>query len=1421
MADTEIRTKFTVDARDATEALNRLSKRAKDTKVEFDSLGNATVSFTSTLRVAKNQFEAQADLIDKNVASNRAYRESLVQMINQTRRATNETKKNTQAQANNVRVLNIFSKGLSGATVRTKSFTDALNKLRLAGFYLDKVFRLLATGVEEAIKYTENFNLATVSFGKNAKEMMTFVNDFSSAFMLNSADVTRVTGLFYQISHSMGLSSEQAKTLSKNWTKLAYDISSFYNISFEEAFVKLQAGLVGETEPLRRVGIVLTENNLALTAQNLGIEKSIRNMTEAEKIQLRYMTALDQTTQAQGDFARTFTQTANQLRVAREQLGVFLREVGTALLPIVEKAALSMSVFASAIASVIHRFNEANGLAHNIENVNTDTSNYQNTLEDAVDTNDLLNESLQATVKNTNKILNNFLNIMSTVRKITNDATLGIDELNILNDQTANDGGFYNGFTPIDIEKIKESINDLLDLELPDYDNVIGDDLSEYHERVQGLVDVITEFADDISVAIAPAVEAFETFRKALTDSTDGMDFFQLTTNVVTVLSQVVAGFMDALTAIYEFMVGVVEGVAGTKLPELAGIKRNEDGSLAITNDTIRTVTKYITEIAFGMKAFGAIADIAGNVKAMAGNLLTIAGWKVVAGALAVGVTYWGIKKGIEALSNRNEQNALREYGETGVLDIPRLSTLLNGAPSENFNEVLGLINEERARLQETGERSGSITIGEGDKQQVYDVLNPDYLNESLAAYNEFYPRWSMERDRNAYLSATEDWEANSGWLNRALGIGQPQLPDYTSQILSLEDFRRDVFDTEEFQSAWQPYNSVEPLGRRTTADESADNFALANKVLGFMEDYYNLDERSLSDMVVGGSSGGTTTTQPVELSVPEVTVVNDQPVIVESNTSTEQAPVEVSAPASQTAYPVTPPRIPYGMYGFLKTLNNSDGGYNENSPVDLTRWYGNSSGDGEPSKAVAIANVMTEVNRSIGEFAREVKQYSKNLTAGSPFDYIPYYDTAEDLDPKDIEKAVEEGSEKGSENGSKDGSKDGTKEGIKSINFDWMGTAVNILQSIANGLTSMLDAYVGSGLLYKDENGQYQSNIGNVTDKGTQDDIADDFLGSFAGFLPEQIATWYNAGLAFAEALNSGLLTAFVKDLPKILDWVITYVQEATIAFAQTMPELLECLANPELWTNLLGAIFEAIAAAIEMLPQIVEMAAMIVMQITNGIIENLPRIIEAFANPEFWNQILMTLVNLALYIVDNIDLIIQSLLTGIPALVSAIIEAIFSINWLAVGWNIVVKITEGIINAAIMLVETIINTITATISLLWTWLGIPAIPAIHLPRVDFSSYTMPLYAQGGFPEQGQLFIAREAGAEMVGSLGGKTAVANNDQIVEGIRAGVYDAVVDAMNQSNEGSRAINVYLDGKKIYQNQRRVARRTGLGFGMEGV
>lgn len=97
------------------------------------------------------------------------------------------------------------------------------------------------------------------------------------------------------------------------------------------------------------------------------------------------------------------------------------------------------------------------------------------------------------------------------------------------------------------------------------------------------------------------------------------------------------------------------------------------------------------------------------------------------------------------------------------------------------------------------------------------------------------------------------------------------------------------------------------------------------------------------------------------------------------------------------------------------------------------------------------------------------------------------------------------------------------------------------------------------------------------------------------------------------------------------------------------------------------------------------------------------------------------------------------------------------------------------------------------------YTWAG-----AIERPRA---------YASGGFPEEGELFIARESGAELVGSMGGRAAVANNDQIVEGIRQGVYDAVV-AANGNGSGDVSVRVYLDSREIKAGQQRLNRAWGV-------
>jgi hypothetical protein len=96
-----------------------------------------------------------------------------------------------------------------------------------------------------------------------------------------------------------------------------------------------------------------------------------------------------------------------------------------------------------------------------------------------------------------------------------------------------------------------------------------------------------------------------------------------------------------------------------------------------------------------------------------------------------------------------------------------------------------------------------------------------------------------------------------------------------------------------------------------------------------------------------------------------------------------------------------------------------------------------------------------------------------------------------------------------------------------------------------------------------------------------------------------------------------------------------------------------------------------------------------------------------------------------------------------------------------------------------------------------------------------DDGSIYLQGFASGGYPSEGQLFFANESGPEMVGTMGGRTAVANNDQIVEGIRQGVYDAVSAAMAQNNSDDRPIRVYLDSREIKAGQTRVNRAWGVG------
>lgn len=186
-----------------------------------------------------------------------------------------------------------------------------------------------------SVDYTETVNLFNVSFGKGLEglneyyeQAIDFQERLEEKLGVNIEESMRYQALFNSMTKSMGLGANYAYTLSENMTKLGYDLASLYNIDPESAMTKLRAGLAGQTEPLRELGLDITEQSLKPVAESLGVTESIRNMSQAEKAVLRYITVLRQAQIAQGDFARTMDSPANQLRIFNAQVTAFKRNMG-------------------------------------------------------------------------------------------------------------------------------------------------------------------------------------------------------------------------------------------------------------------------------------------------------------------------------------------------------------------------------------------------------------------------------------------------------------------------------------------------------------------------------------------------------------------------------------------------------------------------------------------------------------------------------------------------------------------------------------------------------------------------------------------------------------------------------------------------------------------------------------------------------------------------------------------------------------------------------------------------------------------------------------------------------------------------------------------------------------------------------------
>ena len=299
-----------------------------------------------------------------NLASLNSQLAPLASNVTKLAAAINKLPPSMRTAAAAARTVSSSVKYLSTTAQASTSKVQALATTMLGVFdfgrmlvFIQMAGRGLKSLIDSSSAYIENMNLFTASMGEYAESAAAYARTVQDAMGIDMADWARNQGVFMTLMTGMGETTQRAAVMSQQLTQLGYDIASFFNISVSDAMTKLQSGIAGELEPLRRLGWDLSDARMQVEATALGIQKSTQAMTQAEKVGLRYYIIMNQVTQVHGDMARTIASPANQLRVLAAQAGMAARAVGNLLIPVLNAilpyaiaAAKAIQILATTIA---------------------------------------------------------------------------------------------------------------------------------------------------------------------------------------------------------------------------------------------------------------------------------------------------------------------------------------------------------------------------------------------------------------------------------------------------------------------------------------------------------------------------------------------------------------------------------------------------------------------------------------------------------------------------------------------------------------------------------------------------------------------------------------------------------------------------------------------------------------------------------------------------------------------------------------------------------------------------------------------------------------------------------------------------------------------------------------------------------------
>ena len=244
-----------------------------------------------------------------------------------------------------------FQQQLNGIAGKSTNMVTAafgkLAKVAAGAFAVKKLIDFGKASVNLASDLQEVQNVVDVVFGESASQINNFAKSAITSYGLSELSAKRYSSTVGAMLKSMGLSGDAVLNMSQSITALTGDMASFYNLDSDTAFQKIRAGISGETEPLKQLGINMSQANLEAFALSQGITKSMQSMTQSEQALLRYNYLLSVTSDAQGDFARTSDSWANQTRILSEQMNSLKATMGSAFLAMLTPVVRLLNAFIS------------------------------------------------------------------------------------------------------------------------------------------------------------------------------------------------------------------------------------------------------------------------------------------------------------------------------------------------------------------------------------------------------------------------------------------------------------------------------------------------------------------------------------------------------------------------------------------------------------------------------------------------------------------------------------------------------------------------------------------------------------------------------------------------------------------------------------------------------------------------------------------------------------------------------------------------------------------------------------------------------------------------------------------------------------------------------------------------------------------